>query len=267
MRDDPSGLKPLLDWYLENDGKEFYYKVRSIAPTSPLEQAARFLYLNGVSWNHLWRENSKTGAMNVPWGDRKFKGFRREPHCICRVEVANPEEHFKWADLSNAPPVIRNLAADTSNRSAVAWQFFKEGEEPELYFNPKVKRNPWSIGAPVSTGGPVPSGPTQTQLPSEIPEFDSDLLAERLPESSEQVFEFKSRIDEENYEVLDATMTVKTRGSAQKAFADKVKNNYGWRCSLTGIRAREFLIASHIVPWSVDQTIRLDPANGSVCPC
>jgi DNA adenine methylase len=43
-----------------------------------LEKAARFLYLNGVSWNHLWRENSKTGAMNVPWGDRKFKGFSRE---------------------------------------------------------------------------------------------------------------------------------------------------------------------------------------------
>jgi DNA adenine methylase len=75
MRDDPEGLKPILDWYLENDGKEFYYKVRSSAPSSPLEKAARFLYLNGVSWNHLWRENSKTGAMNVPWGDRQFKGF------------------------------------------------------------------------------------------------------------------------------------------------------------------------------------------------
>jgi DNA adenine methylase len=75
MRDDPQGLKPFLDCYLENDGKEFYYKVRSSVPSSPLEKAARFLYLNGVSWNHLWRENSKTGAMNVPWGDRQFKGF------------------------------------------------------------------------------------------------------------------------------------------------------------------------------------------------
>src|SRR6185437_15408553 len=42
-------------------------------PSSLLDKAARFLYLNGVSWNHLWRENSRTGAMNVPWGDRKFK--------------------------------------------------------------------------------------------------------------------------------------------------------------------------------------------------
>lgn len=75
MRDHQSELRPLLDWYLENDSKEFYYEVRSTAPTALVEKAARFLYLNGVSWNHLWRENSRTGAMNVPWGDRKFKGI------------------------------------------------------------------------------------------------------------------------------------------------------------------------------------------------
>jgi len=75
LRDQPNELKPLLDWHLENDSKEFYYRVRAEAPSGILERAVRFLYLNGVSWNHLWRENSKTGAMNVPWGDRKFKGF------------------------------------------------------------------------------------------------------------------------------------------------------------------------------------------------
>lgn len=75
MRDHQPELRPLLDWYMENDSKEFYYEVRSAAPTSLIEKAARFLYLNGVSWNHLWRENSRTGAMNAPWGDRRFKGF------------------------------------------------------------------------------------------------------------------------------------------------------------------------------------------------
>lgn len=75
MRDYQSELRPLLDWYLANDSKEFYYVVRSAIPTSLVEKAARFLYLNGVSWNHLWRENSRTGAMNVPWGDRRFKGI------------------------------------------------------------------------------------------------------------------------------------------------------------------------------------------------
>lgn len=73
MRDYQSELRPLLDWYLANDSKEFYYEVRSATPPGLVEKAARFLYLNGVSWNHLWRENSRTGAMNVPWGDRRFK--------------------------------------------------------------------------------------------------------------------------------------------------------------------------------------------------
>ena len=75
MRDYRSELRPLLDWYLANDSKDFYYEVRTATPSYLVERAARFLYLNGVSWNHLWRENSRTGAMNVPWGDRRFKGM------------------------------------------------------------------------------------------------------------------------------------------------------------------------------------------------
>jgi hypothetical protein len=34
------------------------------------------------------------------------------------------------------------------------------------------------------------------------------------------------------------------------------------RCAITGIETREFLVAAHIVPWSTDQSIRLDPSNG-----
>lgn len=75
MRDFQTELRPLLDWYQSNDSKEFYYEVRSANPSNVIERAARFLYLNGVSWNHLWRENSRTGAMNVPWGDRQFKNI------------------------------------------------------------------------------------------------------------------------------------------------------------------------------------------------
>lgn len=75
VRDHHDDLRPLLDWYLEHDSKTFYYEVRATEPEGLVEKAARFLYLNGTSWNHLWRENSKTGAMNAPWGDRSFKGF------------------------------------------------------------------------------------------------------------------------------------------------------------------------------------------------
>lgn len=74
-RDHWSQLGPILNRYMVNDSKVLYYKVRSATPTTLIEKAARFLYLNSVSWNHLWRENSQTGAMNAPWGDRRFKGF------------------------------------------------------------------------------------------------------------------------------------------------------------------------------------------------
>lgn len=75
MRDHQMEVRSLLDWYVANDSKDFYYEIRSAAPDGLVKKAARFLYLNGTSWNHLWRENSRTGAMNVPWGDRRFKGI------------------------------------------------------------------------------------------------------------------------------------------------------------------------------------------------
>ncbi|MEW9674282.1 HNH endonuclease [Ammoniphilus sp. 3BR4] len=45
-------------------------------------------------------------------------------------------------------------------------------------------------------------------------------------------------------------------------FARNVKINYGYRCAVTGICTREFLIASHIIPWSERQDIRGDSQNG-----
>ena len=92
MRDHQDELKPLLKWYRDRDSKEFYYEVRASVPQEFVHRAGRFLYLNGVSWNHLWRENSKTGAMNVPWGDRAFKGFDDET-------LAQLEKSLQIADI------------------------------------------------------------------------------------------------------------------------------------------------------------------------
>jgi hypothetical protein len=65
-----------------------------------------------------------------------------------------------------------------------------------------------------------------------------------------------------NYAVEDQVGPSKSRGSAQAAFAKAVKQNYRGECAVTGIRTPEFLVASHIVPWSEDVEIRLDPSNG-----
>ena len=41
-----------------------------------------------------------------------------------------------------------------------------------------------------------------------------------------------------------------------------IKNNYHNKCSITGIKTRELLIGSHIIPWSQNKKKRLDPRNG-----
>ena len=89
-----------------------------------------------------------------------------------------------------------------------------------------------------------------------------DVVAEAMPAERGASAAFDRRIVEGNYAVEDIEVTARVRGSAQRAFADAVKSNYDWTCAVTGIRTRAFLVASHIVPWSDDASIRLDPSNG-----
>ncbi|MDD7381567.1 MAG: HNH endonuclease [Bacillales bacterium] len=48
----------------------------------------------------------------------------------------------------------------------------------------------------------------------------------------------------------------------QWAFRTALLTNYDRTCCISGIKTPQLLVASHIVPWAVDKTKRLDPANG-----
>lgn len=65
-----------------------------------------------------------------------------------------------------------------------------------------------------------------------------------------------------NFRVEDQKGDIKVRGAGQKVFADQVKANYGYTCAITGIKIKEFLVASHIIPWAEDKDNRLNPRNG-----
>ena len=48
----------------------------------------------------------------------------------------------------------------------------------------------------------------------------------------------------------------------QSFFREAVLSSHDMTCCVTGITVRECLVASHIVPWSVDERFRADPTNG-----
>jgi DNA adenine methylase len=129
MRDHQVELRTLLEWYLANDSKERYYEVRLAAPATLVEKAARFLYLNGVSWNHLWRETSRTGAMNVPWGDRRFKGIEE----ATMIKIGNI---LKRADIVTAD--FREVLSTAKKGDFV----YLDPPYLPLFTNPDVEKEP-----------------------------------------------------------------------------------------------------------------------------
>lgn len=70
VRDNVDELIVLLEAHHRRHCKQHYYEVRQLKNLTPLEKAARFIYLNKTCFNGLYRENSK-GEFNVPIGKYK----------------------------------------------------------------------------------------------------------------------------------------------------------------------------------------------------
>jgi DNA adenine methylase len=64
------GVIELLKAHKARHGEDYFYEVRSAAPATLEERAARVIYLNRTCFNGLYRENSR-GGFNVPFGRYK----------------------------------------------------------------------------------------------------------------------------------------------------------------------------------------------------
>lgn len=132
-----------------------------------------------------------------------------------------------------------------------------------LFFDPTRNHDAWIKPASLAPNVAGAIDDLLQVLEARFPAtVQSDAAAETLESDPAEVELFREKIGHESYDVADSTATVKTRGSAQRAFSLAVKKNYRYQCAITGIETKDFLVASHIVPWSDDQSVRLDPSNG-----
>lgn len=88
-------------------------------------------------------------------------------------------------------------------------------------------------------------------------------------ESETLIAEFQNKKIEE---IIDIPLTDFPLGKEREAlikqrvnqsfFRSTILSSYNLKCCITGLSITDFLVSSHIVPWSVDEKNRLNPHNG-----
>ncbi len=105
-----------------------------------------------------------------------------------------------------------------------------------LFFDPTRNHDAWSQAKPFSTQIAASVDEFLQLLEARFPAVpQGDAAAEALDADPDEVNAFREKIKVRSYEVADSTATIKTRGSAQRAFSVAVKANYKYRCAITAI--------------------------------
>jgi putative restriction endonuclease len=92
--------------------------------------------------------------------------------------------------------------------------------------------------------------------------FESELLLSQksIPENS-IIEKVKKEIEFEEKAGIDVIRSVKSRVN-QSFFRRVVISIYDNKCAVSSLDLPELLIASHIIPWSLNEKERLNPSNG-----
>lgn len=220
--------------YLKNPSEDFAWADLGLVPQEIQDLSARTSQRSAIAWS-LFQSGGTVPSAKIE------------------------ETLSRLVSSESRTSVIDALDADTGR--AVTSYLRHPGYG--LFFDPARNHDAWLQPAPLSIKVAESVDEFLELLEARFPATpQGDAAAEKLEADPDEIEVFREQIEQKNYEVADSTATTKTRGSAQKAFADAVKPNYGYRCAITGVVTKDFLVASHIVPWSKDQSIRLDPSNG-----
>lgn len=113
MRDNPQGLRCIMEDHQRQHSEQYYYDVRECEYTTSLEKAGRFLYLNRTCFNGMYRVN-RQGKFNVPIGTKNncsydLDMFGKYSELLKRTDLISSDfmsiiENAKENDLIFADP-------------------------------------------------------------------------------------------------------------------------------------------------------------------
>jgi hypothetical protein len=233
LKDEPRTLH--LRAYLANPNEHFEWASLNLAPAEIQGLAAETSQARTLAWSLF-----KSGG-------------------VYAVDAVGELVSRLAASSADQMSVIDSVEADTG-RSLIE---YLRNPGDGLFFDPTRNHDAWLRAAALPMTVAKSIDELLQVLEARFPTVPhGDAAAERLEADPSEIAAFQNQIAEQSFAVPDSIATIKTRGSAQRAFANAVKSNYGYRCAITGVTTKDFLIASHIVPWSHDQAIRLDPSNG-----